>query len=124
MTEGCVDIATALDTTLKHPTIEAKYQKLRLCSAQKIKSLLGTCDNQTKLKEYRGAPSDGRTATIKALKSKLRDQEFVADVLKEDVLKLRNRAAEHTGERQRLSIKQVNQDVIDQTIGGLSGFAS
>lgn len=118
-----IDIATALDTTLRHPTIEAKFQKLRLHSAQKIKSLLGTVENQTKkLKEYRGAPSDGRTATIKALKAKLRDQEFVADVLKEDVVALKNTALELAGEKPRCNIKAMNQDVINETIGGPKRF--
>lgn len=123
MTDSSIDVATALDTTLRHPTIEAKYQKLRLFSAQKIKSLLGTVDNQTKkLKEYRGAPSDGRTATIKALKAKLRDQEFMADVLKEEVVGLRNKASEVAGERAGFDITAINQEVIDKTIGGPKRF--
>lgn len=118
-----IDIATALDTTLQHATIEAKYQKLRLFSAQKIKSLLGTIDNQTKkLKESRDGPADGRTATIKALKSKLRDQEFIADVLKEDVILLKNKSSELAGERARFNIKAMNQLIIDDTIGGPKRF--
>lgn len=106
------DLATALDTPLNHPRIESKYQTLRLFSAKKIKSLMGSIDIQVKkLKEYKDAPSDGRTATIQALKKKLRDQEFIADVLKEEVRI-----------KKSLSVRNVNDNIIAETIGGPKRF--
>jgi hypothetical protein len=111
MTET-IDIATALDTPLTHPQLEAKYQKLRLFSAQKIKSLLGTIENQTrKLKDYKEAPSDSRTATIKALKSKLKDQEFIAEILKEEICSLKG-----------INKTRINDEIIAATIGGPKRF--
>jgi hypothetical protein len=106
------DLATALDTPLNHPRIESKYQTLRLFSAKKIKSLMGSIDIQVKkLKEYKDAPSDGRTATIQALKKKLRDQEFIADVLKEEVRT-----------KKSISARNVNDNIISETIGGPKRF--
>jgi hypothetical protein len=104
-------LATALDTPLTHPMLEAKFQTLRLHSAAKIRSLLGTIDAQAKklktIKDSTDASIDGRTATIQALKRKLRDQEYIADVLKEQVASLMS-----------ISREELNSRIIVETITG------
>jgi chromosome segregation ATPase len=104
-------LATALDTPLAHPMLEAKFQTLRLHSATKIRSLLGTIDAQVKklkaLKDTTDASIDSRTATIHALKKKLRDQEYIADVLKEQLVSLLS-----------ISREEINSRIIGETITG------
>jgi hypothetical protein len=73
-----MDLASSFDHVLADPMTEAKFQALKLLHAKKIKSLMGSIDNQqkeiTKLKTI--SKDNHRTLIIQALKKKLKDQEL------------------------------------------------
>jgi hypothetical protein len=107
------DIATALDHVLGDPKTESKFQALKVLHAKKIKSLMGSIDTQQKeIGKLKTLSKDNRrTQIIQSLKKKLRDQELVSDVLKEEFEK-----------KLEWSHEEVNDFVIRKTISGPKRF--
>jgi predicted RNase H-like nuclease (RuvC/YqgF family) len=107
-----IDMASALDLTLDEEQ-EAKFQALKNLHAKKIKSLMISIEAKDKeIAKLKVLGKDNRrTQMIQALKNKLREQELVADVLKEEL----NRKAE-------MSLEEINSYVIRKTLGGPKRF--
>mmetsp|Transcript_9625 Transcript_9625/g.14487 ORF Transcript_9625/g.14487 Transcript_9625/m.14487 type:complete len:555 (+) Transcript_9625:205-1869(+) len=107
------DIATALDHILGDPNTENKFQALKQLHAKKIKSLMTSIDAQQKeIGKLKTLNKDNhRTQIIQNLKKKLKEQELVVDVLKEELA--RKAEMEHG---------EVNELIIRKTISGPKRF--
>jgi hypothetical protein len=103
-----MDLVTSLDHVLDSQT-ENKFQALKILHAKKIKSLMTSIDAQQKeIGKLKVLSKDNRrTQMIQSLKKKLKDQEYVSDVLKEELSK-----------KAELSKEEVNDYVIRKTISG------
>jgi myosin heavy subunit len=104
-----MDLATSLDHVLIDSQTENKFQALKILHAKKIKSLMTSIDAQQKeIGKLKVLSKDNRrTQMIQSLKKKLKDQEYVSDVLKEELSK-----------KAELSKEEVNDYVIRKTISG------
>lgn len=107
------DLSTALDHVLVDPLTENKFQALKILHAKKIKSLMTSIDTQQKeIAKLKTLSKDNRrTQMIQSLKKKLKEQEFVSDVLKEEL-----------GKKAELSREEVCDYVVRKTISGPKRF--
>ena len=82
------DLSTSLDYILTDPLIENKFQALKLLHNKKIKSLMISINTQQKeIDKLKVLSKDNRrTQMIQSLKKKLKDQEYIVDILKEEYL--------------------------------------
>lgn len=107
-----IDMATALELTLE-PEQEAKFQALKNLQTKKIKYLMISIDAKDKeLAKLKVLGKDNRrTQMIQALRNKLRDQELVSDVAKEEL-----------ASRNEMSRDEVNAYIMRKTLGGPKRF--
>lgn len=107
-----MDMASALELTLE-PDQETKFQALKNLQSKKIKYLMTSIDAKDKeLAKLKVMGKDNRrTQMIQALKNKLRDQELVSDVTKEELSR-----------RNEMSLDEVNAYIMRKTLGGPKRF--
>lgn len=107
-----MDMATALELTLESEQ-EAKFQALKNLQSKKIKYLMTSIDAKDKeLAKLKVLGKDNRrTQMIQALRNKLRDQELVSDVTKEELSR-----------RNDMSADEVNAYIMRKTLGGPKRF--
>lgn len=107
-----IDMATALELILE-PEQEAKFQALKSLQAKKIKYLMSSIDAKDKeLAKLKVLGKDNRrTQMIQALRNKLRDQELVSDVIKEEL-----------ASRNEMNRDEVNAYIMRKTLGGPKRF--
>jgi hypothetical protein len=107
-----IDMATALELTLDDEQ-EAKFTAFRNLNLKKIKFLMSSIDaKDKKIAELKILGKDNRrTQMIQALKNKIRDQELVNDVIKEEL----QRKAD-------MSLQETNDLIIRKTLGGPKRF--
>lgn len=107
-----IDMATALELTLESDQ-EAKFQALKSLQSKKIKYLMSSIDAKDKeLAKLKILGKDNRrTRMIQALKNKLRDQELVSDVLKEELSR-----------KGDMDQEEVNAYIMRKTLGGPKRF--
>lgn len=108
-----MDLATSLDHILLDPLTENKFQALKLLHAKKIKSLMTSIDNQQKeISKLKVLSKDHhRTQIIQSLKKKLKDQEYINDVLKDEICK-----------KCEINREEINSYIIRKTISGPKRF--
>jgi hypothetical protein len=104
-----MDLATSLDHVLLDPLTEKKFQALKILHAKKIKSLMTSIDSQQKeIGKLKVLSKDNRrTQMIQSLKKKLKDSEYINDVLKEEIC-----------QKCDIERENVNQFIIRKTISG------
>ena len=107
-----IDMASALELQLESDQ-EMKFQALKNLQSKKIKYLMTSIDAKDKeLAKLKVLGKDNRrTQMIQALRNKLRDQELVCDVIKEELSR-----------RNELSLEEVNAYIIRKTLGGPKRF--
>jgi hypothetical protein len=107
-----IDMATALELTLESEQ-EAKFQALKSLQSKKIKYLMSSIDAKDKeLAKLKILGKDNRrTQMIQALKNKLRDQELVSDVVKEELSR-----------KGDMDQDEVNAYIMRKTLGGPKRF--
>lgn len=107
-----MDMATAFELQLESDQ-EMKFQALKNLQSKKIKYLMTSIDAKDKeLSKLKVLGKDNRrTQMIQALRSKLRDQELVCDVTKEELSR-----------RNEMSLEEVNAYIIRKTLGGPKRF--
>jgi hypothetical protein len=107
-----MDMATALELQLESDQ-EMKFQALKNLQSKKIKYLMTSIDAKDKeLAKIKVLGKDNRrTQMIQALRNKLRDQELVCDVTKEELSR-----------RNEMSLEEVNAYIIRKTLGGPKRF--
>lgn len=107
-----LDMATALELQLDYDQ-EMKFQALKNLQSKKIKYLMTSIDAKDKeLMKLKILGKDNRrTQMIQALRNKLRDQELVCDVTKEELSR-----------RNEMSVDEVNAYIIRKTLGGPKRF--
>ena len=107
-----MDMATALELQLESDQ-EIKFQALKNLQSKKIKYLMTSIDAKDKeLMKLKILGKDNRrTQMIQALRNKLRDQELVCDVTKEELSR-----------RNDMSVDEVNAYIIRKTLGGPKRF--
>ena len=107
-----IDMATALELALE-PEQEAKFQALKSLQAKKIKYLMSSIDAKDKeLAKLKVLGKDNRrTQMIQALRNKLRDQELVSDVVKDEL-----------AGRNEMNRDEVNAYIMRKTLGGPKRF--
>ena len=107
------DLSTSLDYILTDPLIENKFQALKLLHNKKIKSLMISINTQQKeIYKLKVLSKDNRrTQMIQSLKKKLKDQEYIVDILKEEYCK-----------KNELTIEEVNDFIIRKSISGPKRF--
>eukprot|EP00596_Hydrurales_sp_CCMP1899_P005465 CAMPEP_0119044070 /NCGR_PEP_ID=MMETSP1177-20130426/28317_1 /TAXON_ID=2985 /ORGANISM="Ochromonas sp, Strain CCMP1899" /LENGTH=440 /DNA_ID=CAMNT_0007013497 /DNA_START=132 /DNA_END=1454 /DNA_ORIENTATION=- len=105
-------MATALELTLESEQ-EAKFQALKSLQSKKIKYLMSSIDAKDKeLAKLKILGKDNRrTQMIQALKNKLRDQELVSDVVKEELSR-----------KGDMDQDEVNAYIMRKTLGGPKRF--
>jgi DNA repair exonuclease SbcCD ATPase subunit len=104
-----MDLATSLDHVLLDPLTEKKFQALKILHAKKIKSLMISIDSQQKeIGKLKILSKDNRrTQMIQSLKKKLKDAEYINDVLKDELC-----------QKCEIERENINQFVIRKTISG------
>eukprot|EP01035_Chromulina_nebulosa_P022887 gene22887-29642_t len=109
-----VDLATALDFTLDDES-EAKFLALKTLQMKKLKQLTAQLDAKDKdISKLKILNKDNRrTQMIQALKNKIRDTEYVSEVLKEELLKSIGSGG---------SVEEINEMIIRKTLGGPKRF--
>jgi hypothetical protein len=107
-----MDMATALELQLESDQ-EMKFQAIKNLQSKKIKYLMTSIDAKDKeLAKLKVLGKDNRrTQMIQALRNKLRDQELVCDVTKEELSR-----------RNEMSLEEVNAYIIRKTLGGPKRF--
>ena len=107
-----MDMATALELSLESEQ-EAKFQALKNLQSKKIKYLMTSIDAKDKeLAKLKVLGKDNRrTQMIQALRNKLRDQELVSDVTKEELSR-----------RNDMTADEVNAYIMRKTLGGPKRF--
>ena len=107
-----VDILAALDAA-KGSDTEAVVTALNKLHSQKVRTLMKSInDLKDKVAEVeRAGASSRQSKMVQSLRSKLREQELVADVLKSEVINLK-----------QCSKEEVNALVIAKTCGGPKRF--
>jgi hypothetical protein len=107
-----IDMATALELTLESEQ-ETKFQALKSLQSKKIKYLMSSIDAKDKeLAKLKILGKDNRrTQMIQALKNKLRDQELVSDVVKEELSR-----------KGDMDQEEVNAYIMRKTLGGPKRF--
>jgi hypothetical protein len=107
-----MDMATALELSLESEQ-EVKFQALKNLQSKKIKYLMTSIDAKDKeLAKLKVLGKDNRrTQMIQALRNKLRDQELVSDVTKEELSR-----------RNDMTADEVNAYIIRKTLGGPKRF--
>ena len=107
-----LDMATALDLTFDDAQ-EAKFTALRNLQQKKIKALMVSIDAKDKeIAKLKVLGKDNRrTQMIQVLKDKLREQELVTDVVKQEL-----------AQKGELSAEEVNGLIIRKTLGGPKRF--
>ena len=114
---GTMDIATCLDLTLDGQ-MEAKFLALKNLNSKKIKTLMQSLEGKDKeIAKLKVLGKDSRrTQMIQALRDKIRSMELVMDVIKVELGK-----SEHPV-KGKMSIEQVNDFVVEKTVGGPKRF--
>ena len=107
-----LDMATALDLTLDDAQ-EAKFTALKNLNTKKVKYLMVSIDTKDKeIAKLKVLGKDNRrTQMIQALRNKLREQELVTDVIKQEL-----------SQKADLSTDEVNGLIIRKTLGGPKRF--
>lgn len=107
-----MDIATALDIPLDGEQ-EVKFNALKELHGKKIKSLITSLDIKDKeIAKLRVMGKDNRLAQmVQILKNKIREQELITDVVKEELTKKSDMTAD-----------EVNEYIIRKTLGGPKRF--
>lgn len=107
-----MDIASAFDISLSDEQ-EAKFNALRQLQAKKLKSLMASLENKEKeIAKLKVLGKDNRrTQMIQALRSKIRDQELITDVVKEELAR-----------KTEMSTEEVNDYIIRKTLSGPKRF--
>jgi hypothetical protein len=107
-----MDIATALDIPLDGEQ-ELKFNALKELHGKKIKSLITSLDIKDKeMAKLRVMGKDNRLAQmVQILKNKLREQELITDVVKEELTKKSDMTAD-----------EVSEYIIRKTLGGPKRF--
>ena len=109
---SALDMATALDLTFDDAQ-EAKFTALRNLQQKKIKALMVSIDAKDKeIAKLKVLGKDNRrTQMIQVLKDKLREQELVTDVVKQEL-----------AQKGELTPEEVNGLIIRKTLGGPKRF--
>jgi len=112
-----MDVATCLDLSLPEQ-MEAKFLALKALHAKKTKQLMQSIEAKEKdIAKLKVLSKDSRrTQMIQALRDKIRSMELVMDVIKAELGK-----SEHPS-RGKMSTEQVNEFVIEKTVGGPKRF--
>lgn len=107
-----LDMATALDLTLDDAQ-EQKFNALKNLHAKKVKYLMVSIDAKDKeISKLKVLGKDNRrTQMIQALRNKLREQELVTDVVKQEL-----------SQKSDMSLEEVNGLIIRKTLGGPKRF--
>lgn len=107
-----MDLASALDLNLDYEQ-EAKFNALKTLQMKKIKQLMISIDAKDKeIAKMKILGKDNRRSQmIEALKAKIRTQETINDIIKEELVK-----------RAEISVRDVNELIIRKTLGGPERF--
>uniref|UniRef100_A0A7S1UEG2 Uncharacterized protein n=1 Tax=Phaeomonas parva TaxID=124430 RepID=A0A7S1UEG2_9STRA len=116
--EDPVDIVAALEARAEDPVAEAKIRALKALQTKKVRTLMSSIE---KLKDEvdslrRGQMAHRQNAQLRQTKERLREQELVVDVLKEELRRERNENDKPTSDY------DMNEWVIQRTVGGPKRF--
>lgn len=113
-----IDMATALELRLDEEQ-EAKFLALKNLQNKKLKKLMSSIDTKDKeIAKLKILGKDNRrTQMIQALRNKIRDQEFINDVLKEELAKAFNRDPDNN-----YTQADINEMIMRKTITGPKRF--